>query len=377
MTHLLIDALSVNNPSGRHVLAGHVRELALALAGHWRFTLLTHRGNADFAAQCPASVAHAIAPVGSNWRSRGWWCLRRLEALIRERDIDLLLSPSGMLTPGCPVPQIVLAQNPLPLVSMPSMSMDGLRLSLQRKAFASAQRRAWRMVFNSRYMQGLYEATFGPPARPAVIAHQGIDDVLLERDAPDAGSARARERTVLCASVMARHKAIEVLVQAFERARFRGPDVRLVLVGGWPDAGYRAEIEGLVDRLGLRARVEFAGHVSSAALRAHYACARVFCLLSRCESFGIPAIEAQAAGTPTVVSEGTAAPEIAGPGGFVVGADDADAAAVALAQLVDDDALWSEHSQRARRNAERFRWRECSRPLVEAIAAFEPVREAA
>jgi glycosyltransferase involved in cell wall biosynthesis len=97
----------------------------------------------------------------------------------------------------------------------------------------------------------------------------------------------------------------------------------------------------------------------------------VFCLLSGCESFGIPAVEAQLFGTPCVVADVCAPPEIAGPGGEVVPAGDPLAAAKALAPLLVDASAWQAASSRALANVERFRWSRVSTPLMEFFDAFE------
>jgi glycosyltransferase involved in cell wall biosynthesis len=375
LMHLLIDALSVNNLSGRHVLVGHVRELAAVLSDTWRFTLLTHRGNADLIKALPQSVAHVEASTTGAWWERWSWGLRQFDRMASARSVDLVLSPSGMLSPGCSLPQIVLAQNPWPLVAN-EPGFAGLRLWLQRRGFARAQGRAWRMVFNSHYMEQLYRNAFGAPSGSSVVAYQGVADDLLDRRAlPEEGA--VREQIVLSVSVMARHKAIEVLVRAFAQATRRQPGARLVLVGQWPDDSYRTEVLAVISELDMQSRVDLLGHVDADALHALYGRARVFCLLSRCESFGIPAVEAQAAGMPVVVADGTAAPEIAGAGAMVVPMDDVNAAADAIAALLTDDARWAALAQRAQQNAARFRWRLCSLPLVEALRAFETQARAA
>jgi glycosyltransferase involved in cell wall biosynthesis len=107
--------------------------------------------------------------------------------------------------------------------------------------------------------------------------------------------------------------------------------------------------------------------VPQAELHSLYAGARVFCLPSRCESFGIPAVEAQAFGTPAVVAAGTAAPEIVGQGGVAVTQDDVEATAQALLRYLGADSEWRQCSRAARANAERFHWRGCSTPLLDAI----------
>jgi glycosyltransferase involved in cell wall biosynthesis len=222
------------------------------------------------------------------------------------------------------------------------------------------------MAFNSRHMQDLYAEHFGERDANSVIAHQGIAEVLFAQGLPHVADGH-RAPVVLCVSVMARHKAVEVLVAAFERVRRQVPGARLKLVGAWPDSGYRGEVEALVAGLGLETAVRFAGHVSEAELHALYAGARVFCLPSRCESFGIPAVEAQAFGTPSVVAGGTAAPEIVGKGGVAVPQDDIEATSAGLLRFFGADEDWRAASREARANAERFHWAACSAPLVAAI----------
>jgi glycosyltransferase involved in cell wall biosynthesis len=366
--HVLVDALSVNNLSGRHVLGGHLRELA-AGAREARFTLLTGAANDSLFPVLPDGVARHRTPVGAGWLRRLLWQRHHGPRLCRELRVDAVFSPSGMLSVGFPRPQLVLAQNPWPLVANGEDSASMLKSALQRRAFASAQRKATVMAFNSDFMRGLYGDRFGARAGPSLVVHQGIEEELFAKGAAFAADG-GRAPQVLCVSVMARHKAVEVLVEAFARVHVRIPGSRLALVGGWPDAAYRLEIETQLARLGLNDAVRIAGHVPESELHALYGAARVFCLPSRCESFGIPAVEAQAFGTPALVTAGTAAPEIVGAGGLSVGQDDAAALADALERLLGDEDYWLGLSQAARRNAENFHWRDCSAPLIGALRSL-------
>jgi len=366
--HLLVDALSVNNLSGRHVLAGHVREIA-AHSTRTRLTMLVSAANEASFADLPAKITRCVAPVGGDWLQRVAWQWRHGSRLCRELGVDAIFSPSGMLSAGMPRPQLVLAQNPWPMVARGEDTRAAMKSLLQRQAFARAQRDAAVMAFNSRYMQQLYADRFGARTSESVVAHQGIEEALFAQGKSFVARG-GRKPIVLCVSVMARHKAVEVLVRAFAQLRGQVPEASLVLVGGWPDAGYRAEIETLVASLELGDAVRIAGHVPEAELRGLYGNARVFCLPSRCESFGIPAVEAQAFGTPAVVASGTAAPEIVGQGGVAVPQDDVEATREALSRFFGDEEDWRRLSREARANAERFHWRSCSAPLVKAIKAM-------
>jgi len=371
--HLLIDALSVNNLSGRHVLLGHLRELLAGLGSTWRFTLLTHRQNADIAADAPGGLQHICAPITEDWLQRMLWSWRKASTLCDLHAIDLVFTPAGMLSTGFTRPQIVLAQNPWPLMAKMVRGMGRIKAWLQRRAYARAQKTAALMVFNSHYMKDLYRDCFGP-ARRSIVAYQGVDESLFA--ASTTGDHEPRPPLVLSVSVMARHKAIEVLVAAFALVVAQVPQARLVLAGGWPDYDYRNEISSQINSLGLVDRVELRGHVEHADLLALYREARVFCLPSRCESFGIPAVEAQVCGTPAVVADGTAAPEVTGAGSLVVAQDDVAALANALQRLLTDDALWSEMSAHAHSNAKRYHWQDCSAPLVAAISELPRVLSA-
>jgi glycosyltransferase involved in cell wall biosynthesis len=366
--HLLIDALSVNNLSGRHVLLGHLEQMVGAFSGRHLLSVVTSVGNRDLAAALPLGVQHLPSSASPDWIGRVQWgalCARRFALT---HSVDAVFSPSGMLGPGWRVPQIVLAQNPWPLVPGLARGLGRVKSFLQRRAFSIAQRKAARMVYNSAFMSDLYEREFGPPKRTAVIAYQGIDDRLFDPVAVRGVPVAQRKPVVLSVSVMARHKTVESLIDAFVPVATEVAGARLVLAGGWPEGAYRREIEQRIGRVGLAGRVSLTGHVDAAELYRLYAEARVFCLLSRCESFGIPAVEAQAFGTPTVVAAGTAAPEVAGPGGFVVSPGDSGAATEAIAQLLQDDDLATNMSERSRQNAQRFRWLRVSIPLIEAIS---------
>lgn len=376
MARLLVDGLSVNNLSGRYVLLGHLTNLVKSRAGDLRVRLVTHQGNADWREVMPDGVDFDVVSLATgDWRRRWWWAQRHAARYADRHGIDLVFSPSGMMGFGWQRPQVVLAQNPWPLVrELHRSSADSLRAWLQRRGFAAAQRRARRMVFNSRFMADLYGAQFGAPTPSATVAYQGLDDDLLARGrlAPGHWSERAAE--VLCVSVMARHKNVEALVRVIQRLAEQGVGACLHLVGGWPDPTYRQEIDALVGSLLLGERVTIHGHVSLDELHRLYGQVRAYALLSRCESFGIPALEAQAFSTPALVATGTAAPEIVGAGGAAVGPDAVVDAAQHLGRWLTDAQAWAVASAAARANAERFRWEEVSRPLIAALDSALPAR---
>jgi glycosyltransferase involved in cell wall biosynthesis/predicted metal-dependent phosphoesterase TrpH len=96
---------------------------------------------------------------------------------------------------------------------------------------------------------------------------------------------------------LTKEKGVDLLADAFLRAREEDPRLHLVLAGGGPEEAV------LRDRLGDH--VTFMGWLSGSALPTAYASADAFLFASRTDTFGQVILEAQASGLPVVaVAEG-------------------------------------------------------------------------
>jgi glycosyltransferase involved in cell wall biosynthesis len=117
-------------------------------------------------------------------------------------------------------------------------------------------------------------------------------------------------------------------------------DWQLVLAGraGWLSEQERARLDGLVARGGDRVRR--LGFVPDEQLAALYRCATVFAYPSDYEGFGLPVLEAMAAGAPVVISDADALLEVAGDAARVAprGPGLAAGLAAAFRSLADADA---------------------------------------
>ena len=368
MAKLLVNALSATNPSGLHVLRGHVGQLAGALPGRVRLAVLCRAEMTALRADLGERVDWEFAPSATRgWLFRSVWERLHLARLVRKLGAGMYFAPSGMAAHlPAHVRQIVFCQNPWALVPAARRRRDFAKAWLQRRAYRRALRAADALVFNSRYMQAAYRVNAGCEEKRGLVVYQAADDATRARAA--AADVPHLPNQILCVSVMGPHKNAETLVRALREVRSTHPAVRLVFAGSWPDPAYEGKIRELVAAFDLGSAVEFAGFVARERLDRLYAESRVFCLMSRCESFGIPAIEAQLFGTPVVSSTVCAIPEICGAGGLFRDPDDVAGTAAALRTLLEDDAGWKRFSAAARTNAARFTWNECSRPLIGLVA---------
>ena len=368
MRSLLVNALSATNPSGLLVLRGHVGQLADALRGRLRIVVLGRTEMTALRAELGERVDWEFAPAATRgWLFRAVWEFARLGRILKKHGAGLYFTPSGIAAHvPADIRQIVFCQNPWALVPAARRHRDFVKAWLQRRAYRRAMRAADAMVFNSRYMQAAYRVNAGCEEKRGLVVYQAADDATRARAA--AADVPHLPNQILCVSVMGPHKNAETLVRALREVRSTHPAARLVFAGSWPDPAYEGKIRELVAAFDLGSAVEFAGFVARERLDRLYAESRVFCLMSRCESFGIPAIEAQLFGTPVVSSTVCAIPEICGAGGLFRDPDDVAGTAAALRTLLEDDAGWKRFSAAARTNAARFSWNECSRPLIGLVA---------
>ena len=360
---ILVNALSVTNLSGRHVLLGHFSRLAKWTREEHQYDVLFHSLNKDICRNLGVNVSwHQCPAFTSGWQGRAAWEMIGLPRVAAKLKSDFMFTPAGTLVPGLRLPQVVFAQNPWALVKGLTRTWpEEKKAALQRRNYRMAMQKAAFMIFNSEYMRHAYQQNAGTLERASEVVHQALDDETHEIAAQMQLNVLRKPLQILCVSAMAPHKNVETTVSALALLRNEYKiSARLVLAGAWPDSEYRQKIEKLIESQDLRDAVDIEGHVSRERLYQLYAESKVFCLMSLCESFGIPAVEAQAFGTPVVSSNCCAIPEVCGEGGYYSDPADASATADCLAQLLEDQSAWSELSQKAISNASRYRWDRCS-----------------
>jgi glycosyltransferase involved in cell wall biosynthesis len=116
----------------------------------------------------------------------------------------------------------------------------------------------------------------------------------------DIAAMRAPEPFLLCVSTLHPHKNIDGLLKAFAPFRQQHPEFSLVLAG--MKGFYTRQIEALVQALGIGKAVGIPGWMERNDLLDLYRRCHAFVYPSRFEGFGIPPLEAMAAGIPTACS---------------------------------------------------------------------------
>ncbi|MCB2049012.1 MAG: glycosyltransferase family 4 protein, partial [Novosphingobium sp.] len=170
----------------------------------------------------------------------------------------------------------------------------------------------------------------GVDAERISVVPLGVDQALF---APRVAEAPAqRQRIVTTSSSDVPLKGLRHLLAAFEALMPDWPELELVVVGKPREGPTRT----LARRLEDEGRLRFVSGLSTPDLADLYASATVCVTPSLYEGFGLPAIEAMACGTPVVVTDGGALPEVVGDAGLIVRAGCGDALREAIDGLLRD-----------------------------------------
>ncbi len=197
---------------------------------------------------------------------------------------------------------------------------------------------------------------------------QGLRDTIAYQMLRHELSVPVGNRVVLYVGSDHPRKNVITAVRAFTQARRKLPLMIFIKVGepGLP-AGRKLLLEE-IDRLQVRDSVRFIGAVTSERLNELYNLADVFIYPSRLEGFGLPPLQAMAAGTPVITSNATSLPEVVGDAALLHDPNDVDGFVADLLRVLEDCALSDNLRQEGFARAQQFSW---TRAATEVANVYE------
>jgi glycosyltransferase involved in cell wall biosynthesis len=245
----------------------------------------------------------------------------------------------------------------------------GERMATQARALAA---RARRVLVPSEFVGAEVVMHFGIWPSRVTVTPLGCDHVA--RALPPEGFPPAREPYVLTVARVDNRKNHVRMLRAFERLVREGLPHRWLVVG--PPGHGHEHFQRALARSPAAGRVEWRRAVPDAELPRLYAQADVFLFASLGEGFGLPPLEAMAAGTAVVTSAVSSLPEVCGEAAWLVEPTDEERIFEAARRLLVEPELRREHERLGIARARRFTWRETARQtLIAYRKATEPEDE--
>ncbi len=196
------------------------------------------------------------------------------------------------------------------------------------------------------------------------VIHHGVEAAFfgLNRTNLESASAERIERFVLCVSTLHPHKNLDRLIRAYARKR-RTFTVKLTGMRGF----HAGAIEALIAELGCGDSITLTGWIPRDELLRLYEGALAFVYPSTFEGFGMPVLEAMAAGIPVACSAIPPLEEVADDAALFFDPLDEDAIADALERITSDEALRRELAIAGPRRAREFSWDRTAQLTAEEI----------
>jgi len=205
------------------------------------------------------------------------------------------------------------------------------------------------------------------PSRISVV-HCGVDHERYRRD-PSVPKAAAP--TLMFVGRLRRYKGLDWVLRSLPAVRARVPGVRLEVVGDGP---YAPALRAQVSSRKLDGAVEFLGHLSPADKVRRLQASWALIQPSPKEGWGLTTVEASACGTAVVASDAPGLRDAVrrDETGLLVRFGDDTGLADALVRVLSDAALRERLAEAGTRWAARFRWDECARRTLDALAGEAP-----
>jgi glycosyltransferase involved in cell wall biosynthesis len=292
-------------------------------------------------------------PVGAlnlAWNRLGWPPLDRLVGA----PLDLVHSPHPLLIPARHARRIVTIHD-LFFLKHPEMSDAEIRRDYVALVREHA-RQADGVLCVSEHTASEARRLLDVPPEKIAVTPLGVDPGFRERLPEESVEARLRRLRlprggILYVGTEEKRKNLVSLVMAYLSLARRRPEAPPLILAGpgssWAQGGTR-----------IGPQIRATGYLLRDDVRALMAASALLVLPSLEEGFGLPVVEAMAAGLPVVCSRGSALEEVAGDAAELVDPRDPTALAHAIERLLDDPDAAEALRRRGLERSRRFDWQD-------------------
>lgn len=305
------------------------------------------------------------------------WTQIRLSLEMLFNPPDVLFAPAHVLPLIRPKKSVVTVHG-LEYERLPERYPFFFRKYLRRATKFSCRAAAKIIVPSESTKKDLIEFYGVPPEKISVVYH-GYNNSAAE---PKSASADADFPYFLYLGRIESKKNVGGIIRAFEickkkRSLFMSPPGawfcginglphKLVLAGG---DGFGAEkLKKQIEKSRFSTDIVLKGYVSEEEKAALLRNASAFVFPSFYEGFGLPILEAQAAGVPVLTSNLSSMPEVAGEGGaLLVDPKKVEEIAEKMYKIVSDENLRKKLVAEGLKNVGRFSWKKCAEETLRVL----------
>ena len=181
----------------------------------------------------------------------------------------------------------------------------------------------------------------GIEANKIDVIYPGIDLEMYNKNYTDEEKKKVKKKYFLpenyllfLGTIEPRKNLVNVL-KAFAKFKEKDKKMKLVVSG---KSGWKSEnIPELIESLGIKDDIIFTGYVDESDKVLIYKLAKIFLFPSIYEGFGMPILEAMAAGIPVITSNCSSMPEVVGESGILINPNSYDEICNAIEDITNED----------------------------------------
>lgn len=286
--------------------------------------------------------------------------------------IDILFCPANIVSFFAPCKKVLGILNIYPYVKLDMKEeplVDKIRMVILRFLTSLSISFSSQIIYISDFSLELILSMVRSKREKHIRIYLGADSNMFYKT--DTDILNNGDNYILSVSSISKRKNYAVLMRAFNLLKAElQQNYKIVLVGHISDE-LKSYLLDFVSDEKLRERIIFKGKVDLEELGQIYQKASLFVLPSLVEGFGLPVIEAMAAGIPVIVADATSLPEIAGEAGLRFEPQSPEHLSQQITKVLSDQTLASEMSLRGMERAKSFTWK---RTAEETLASFSRLK---
>lgn len=238
-----------------------------------------------------------------------------------------------------------------------------------------AVKNLWRVIVPSIFTKNELKALIDSNQKNIVLVNHGFGQKFTEQKSETEivetlKKYKIKKPFLLSVGRLEEKKNNVATIRAFEMLRqsYHHDEMQLVLIG---KPGYGGEkVEAAIHTSKFAKDIIHPGYVEQADISAIFQAAESFVFPTLYEGFGIPVLEAFAAGVPLITSKNTSTEEIAGDAAILVEPQDIEDIADAMQTLCTNADLRQKLIEKGRIRVQDFSWEKCARETVQILLSF-------
>lgn len=284
-----------------------------------------------------------------------WWFNWSITRALKKYRCDVFFSPDGYLSLRSNIPQIPVIHD-LNFEHHPS-DIPKLARWYLRKYFPKFAKKAQHIITVSEYSKADIVSTYHISEANISVAWNGASSDYQpisesKKSAVLAKFTNGKPYFIFVGSLHPR-KNLKTLIDAFVLFSSKYQEMDLVIVGS---AMWTETHQAFPALEKVKERVHFTGHLAFEQLTDCMASAHALVYIPYFEGFGIPIAEAMKCGIPVLAGNKTSLPEVIGDAGILVDPFDVQQIADYMEQLVQDQQLHQELSEKSLNRSSLFSW---------------------